>query len=135
MKRYVPLLALVLLTACGPKQYHIATVSATGAHESLKFAEDTLDSTICGKPTAPVPPLKCTTVEQRRELAPLLVKAYQDDGTAQKVIHDWEPSTGARPDYAALLVQITKAIQTIVDALPTDAAKAKVTAAVNAGGK
>lgn len=122
--------------ACTPKQYHIATVSATSAHESLKFTEDVLDSTVCGKPTAPVPPLKCTPVEKRRELATPLAQGYAIDGAVNKSIYDWNPSTGAKPDYASQLVEITKVIQTIVNALPNAGDKAKVAAVVNdKGGK
>lgn len=124
---------LPVMVGCGVKAYHVAQVSATGAHGGLKFAESVLDSQICGKPTAL--PDKCVPVAKRVELATPIADAYHDDATVQKVILDWDPTKGAAPDYVTLLGNITRTIQTIVNSLPTDAAKAKVVAAVNGPAK
>jgi hypothetical protein len=122
------LIVLGLNLGCSPKQYHIAQVSATSAHESLKFAEDTLDATVCGKPTAPA---KCTPVETRRTLATTIAEGYRVDGQVSKIIYEWDPATGASPNYVGLLADITRVIQAIVDALPTPETKLKVAAVVN----
>lgn len=128
IRRLALLSALLVLTGCGAKGYHLATVSVTSAHATASVVQDTADAFVCGAATAPAAP-QCLDTAQRRAIAEKLSPAFGLTGRIASEVKAWPPNAPLPASIPALLAQVTQLINDVLALLPASAQQ-RITALV-----
>lgn len=116
-------LAIAIFTsACGAKQYHIATVSVVSANAVAGAVQETADAFTCGSATAP-PEGKCLSTEQRKAVAAKLSPAFGKIGEVAQVVKDTDPADPIPDAVKSLLDQAKELLNQALALLPASAQK------------
>ncbi len=124
MKRAAIALVAATCSACASLggARHSAVVTVVSAHAVLAATQDTSRAIVCGLPTAPPAPA-CLTPERAREIAVILVTAFDLDGEVAKTVRAVPPGGLLPSNVAELVGRIAALVDRILAALPKSAAR------------
>lgn len=118
-------LGLALITsACGAKQYHIATVSVVSVNAAAGALQDTADAFVCGTPTAP-PEGSCLSKDQRKAVAAKLSPTFEKTGQIAQLVEASAPGQPLPTAIGQLLAEAKSLLNEALALLP-EGAQARV---------
>lgn len=125
----VGLSAAMLSTGCASAR-HKAVVTVASAHTVLTIIREDELLLVCGRATAPAPPL-CVPPEVHRDISAKLVKAFEADERMLRIVRA-TPSSAGPADVGTLLREISGVVSEILALIPASHEKAAIVGKVGA---